>query len=233
MSLLVQVSELRFVTLEGKVILEDVNLRVEQGEFVILVGPPSSGKSLIFKLLCREREPQRGQILVDDRNITRLSPNRLPGLRRRLGIVPQHFKLLHRTVSEALLFKLGSLGFDPNESHEKAQEMLDTLGLQTWSDTYCAELDLTNQRLFSIALAACHDPVLLLIDEPFDGLEDKEAQSVLEGLRKLRERKRPAILAATREKAWALRSGARVVYLWEGRTSEHAPAEQRYEQLSA
>ncbi len=223
MSVLVQVSELRFVTPEGKTILEDVTLRVDHDELVFVVGPPSSGKSLIFKLLCHELEPQRGQILVDDRNITRLHVSRLPNLRRRLGIVPQEFTLPHRTVLDALLFKLRSLGWDADESHTRAQEILDIIKLPM--DLLATELEPAHQKLFALALAASHNPVLLLVDEPFGGLEYKDAQRVLEGLQAVHERKHVAILTATRQRSWALRSGARVIYLWKGRTFEEAPAE--------
>jgi cell division transport system ATP-binding protein len=224
MSVLVQVSELRFVTPEGKTILEDVNLRVDHSEFVILVGPPSSGKSLIFKLLCHELKPQRGQILVDDRNVTRLHSSKLPSFRRRLGIVPQELRPLRRTVLDALLFKLGSLGVDLEEASKRAQEILNIVNMHTACDSIITELDLAQQKLFALALAASHDPVLLLVDEPFGGLEYKSAQRVLGGLQALHERKRVALFVATRERPWALRSGARVVYLWEGRTSDEAPA---------
>lgn len=225
MSILVQVSELQFVTPEGKRILEDVTLRVDHSEFVCVVGPPSSGKSLIFKLLCHELQPQRGQILVDDRNVTRLHPSKLPAFRRRLGIVPQAFTPPQRTVLDALQFKLGSLGFEPDEIAQRIDEVLDTVQLGTLADHLVTELEPAHQKLFALALAASHNPVLLLVDEPFDELEYKDAQKVLEGLKALHARKRVAILAATCQRPWALRSGARVVYLWKGRTVEEAPSE--------
>ncbi len=225
MSLLVQVSELQFVTPEGKRILEDVTLRVNHGELVFLVGPPSSGKSLILRLLSHELRPQRGQILVDDRNVTRLHENKLPAFRRRLGIVPQELILPRRTVRDALAFKLGSLGFSSEDSAALIDEILETVKLRAVADTIVTELDPAQQKLFAIALAACHNPVLLLIDEPFGGLEYKDAQRVLEGIVAVHERKRVAMLVATRERGLAVRSGARVVYLWAGRTIDSAPPE--------
>jgi cell division transport system ATP-binding protein len=223
MSLLVQVSELQFVTPEGKRILEDVTLRVDHGELVFLVGPPSSGKSLILKLLSHELRPQRGQILVDDRNVTRLHENKLPAFRRRLGIVPQELTLPRRTVRDALAFKLGSLGFSSEDSTALIDEILETVKLRAVADTLVTELDPAQQKLFAIALAACHNPVLLLVDEPFGGLEYKDAQRVLEGIAAVHERKRVAMLIATRERGLAVRSGARVVYLWAGRTYTSPP----------
>ncbi len=216
MAALVHVSELRFVTREGKTILEDVTLRVDHGEFVCLVGPPASGKSLILKLLCHEVQPQRGQILVDDRNVTRLHTSKLPAFRRRLGIVPQQLILPKRTVLDALLFKLRSLGMEREESHTRAEEILDILGVP--ADAQVTELDQAQHKLFALALAASHNPVLLLMDEPFDGLAYQDAQRVLDGIKAVHERKHMAVLAVTRQRPWALRSGARVIYLWQGRT---------------
>lgn len=225
MSILVQVSELRFVTPEGKSILEDVTLRVDHSELVFLVGAPSSGKSLILKLLCHELRPQHGQILVDDRNVTRLHPSKLPAFRRRLGIVPQELTLPRRTVVDALAFKLGSLGFAQDEIDALTEEILETVTMRDAADTLVAELDRAQQKIFALALAACHNPVLVLIDEPFGGLEYEDSQRVLGSLQAVHERKRVAMLIATREKKWALRSGARIVYLWAGRTHDEAPQE--------
>ena len=225
MSILVQVSELRFVTPEGKSILEDVTLRVNQSELVFLVGAPSSGKSVILKLLCHELQPQHGQILVDDRNVTRLHPSKLPAFRRRLGIVPQELTLPRRTVLDALAFKLGSLGFEQSAIEALTEEILETVSMRDAADTLVTELDRAQQKVFALALAACHNPVLLLIDEPFSGLEYDDSQRVLESLQAVHERKRVAMLIATRERAWALRSGGRIVYLWAGRTYDEAPIE--------
>ncbi len=226
MSILVQVSELRFVTPEGKSILEDVTLRVHHSELVFLVGAPSSGKSVILKLLCHELQPQHGQILVDDRNVTRLHPSKLPAFRRRLGIVPQELTLPRRTVADALAFKLGSLGFAQDAIDTLTEEILETVGMRDAADTLVTELDRARQKIFALALAACHNPVLILVDEPFGGLEDDDSRRVLERLQAVHERKRVAMLVATRERAWALRSGARLVYLWAGRTYDEAPLTQ-------
>ncbi len=219
--MLVQVSELRFVTPQGHAILEDIHLRVEQGEWVCLVGPPASGKSLLLKLLWGAHAPQRGQILVDDKNITRLKTDRLPALRRRLGIVPQNPQPLQRTVLEGLVFKLRALGFAAHEAEERTEQMLKLLALTQTAEI--SELDAPSQKLFFIALAVCHDPVLLLIDEPFEGLSPAGAQQVLDGLKRLYESKRLAILMATRSQMWAQRSGARIIYLCDGRTQDHPP----------
>ncbi|MCS6903394.1 MAG: ATP-binding cassette domain-containing protein [Candidatus Bipolaricaulota bacterium] len=223
--MLVQVSELRFTTPQGQTVLEDVHLRVEHGEWVCVVGPPSSGKSLLLKLLVRECEPQRGQILVDDKNITRLRRDRLGELRRRLGIVPQAPKPLQRTAFESLIFKLRTLGFSPDESEERAEKILELLQLENGADDdrLIGELDAPEQKLCFLALAVCHDPVLLLFDEPFEGLSEEGAERVLDGLTRLYQSKRLAILMVTRSHSWAQKSQARLVYLYDGRAHDSPP----------
>ncbi len=221
--MIIQVSELRFTTPEGQRVLEDVHLRLDRGELVCIVGETSSGKSLLFKLLSKEVEPQRGQILVDDRNVTRIKPDRLLQLRRRMGIVPQNPKpMTGRTIYEALLLKLRVMGYEASDAERKAVDTLEAITLAGLREMPISDLSPANQKLFQIALAACHEPGILLIDEPFDGLEFKEAQHVVSGLKHFHERKHLAILLATRERSLAQQTGGRIVFLRDG-TIVHAP----------
>lgn len=215
--IVIQVSELKFTTPEGQRVLEDVHLRLDRGELVCIIGETSSGKSLLLKLLSKEIEPQRGQILVDDRNVTRISKEKLLQLRRRMGIVPQHPKLMQgRTLYDALLFKLRVMGYDKSEAERKALDTLEAIKLASLREMPVEDLSPANQRLFHIALAASHEPGLLLIDEPFGELEFKDAQLVAVGIKQFHELKRCAILLATRERAHAQQTGARLVFLQSG-----------------
>ncbi|MCK5247548.1 ATP-binding cassette domain-containing protein, partial [Candidatus Bipolaricaulota bacterium] len=107
---MIQVSELHFSTEDGIKILEDIHLRVDQGELMVILGPAASGKSLLLGLLGAQIPPQRGQILVHGRNVARLGPNKMLTLRRRVGVYPQGFVPLPRTVHENVTFKLRALG---------------------------------------------------------------------------------------------------------------------------
>jgi cell division transport system ATP-binding protein len=217
MSIIIQVSELKYTTEEGQRVFTSVSLSVQRGELVCVVGPASSGKSLLLRLLAREVEPQRGQILVDDRNVTRISKDRLLELRRRLGIMPQDAKPLgERTLYESLLLKLRVMGYDAPDAERKALDALEATQLGGLREMLVPELSPANQKLFHIALAACHGPGILLLDEPFGGLEFQEGLQVLAGLRQLHDLKRPAILLMTRERSLAQQSGGRVVYLQNG-----------------
>ncbi len=215
--IVIQVSELKYTTPEGQRVLEDVHLRLDRGELVCVVGETSSGKSLLLKLLSKEIEPQRGQILVDDRNVTRIRKDRLLELRRRMGIVPQNPKLMQgKSIYEALIFKLRVMGYDKSETERKALDTLEALKLASLREMPVEDLSPANQRLFHVALAACHEPGLLLIDEPFGDLEFKDAQNVVAGLKHFHELKRCAILIVTRERSHAQQTGGRLVLLQNG-----------------
>jgi len=175
---MIQVSELHFVTEDGIKVLEDVHLHVEQGELVYIVGPASSGKSLFLGLLGAHVPPQRGQILVHGRNVVRLSPPKRLELRRRIGFLPQGFVPMARTVHEALLFKLRTLGNYREQAEEKAILALETTGLIRQQGISAAELSNLDRIRLGLALAICDTPWLLLIDEPFEGLDASEAAEV-------------------------------------------------------
>lgn len=214
---MVQVSELSFVTAEGRMILDNVHLSIARGDFVFLVGPAGSGKTTLLKLLCHELTPQRGQILVDDRNITRLSKGKILQLRQRLGIVPQNPKeLTRRTVYGNLIFKLRSLGLSKEEAASKASKTLELVGLTKKRDQSLPELGEPEKRIAYIALAISNDPVLLLCDEPFANLKADDAFAILETLKQIHKRERMTILVATHEAALTKSSGAKIYFLQDG-----------------
>lgn len=172
---MIQVSELHFATDDGIKVLEDIHLHVEQGELLYLLGPAASGKSLLLGLLGGQLPPQRGQILVHGRNVGRLSPQRRLELRRRIGYLPQGFTPLARTVQENLLFKLRCLGNFREQAEEKAILALEATGLIRQQGSLAAELSSLDRVRLGLALAICDDPLLLLVDEPLEGLAAEES----------------------------------------------------------
>jgi ABC-type ATPase involved in cell division len=177
MSVMIQVSELHFSTEDGVKVLEDIHLRVDQGELIMVLGPAACGKSLLLGLLGAQIPPQRGQILVYGRNVARLGANKVLALRRRIGVYPQGFVPLPRTVHENVTFKLLALGNYREQAEEKVLYALDTTGLIRQQGVDALELSSIDRIRLGITLAICHDPLLLLIDEPFEGLaEDEKAE---------------------------------------------------------
>jgi len=175
---MIQVSELHFSTEDGVKVLEDIHLHVEQGELMVILGPAASGKSLLLGLLGTQIPPQRGQILVHGRNVARLGPDKMLTLRRRIGVYPQGFVPLPRTVHENVTFKLRALGNYREQAEEKVLYALETTGLIRQQGVVALELSSIDRIRLGIALALCHDPLLLLIDEPFEGLGEEEKAEV-------------------------------------------------------
>lgn len=199
-------------------VLDDIHLGIERGEFLILTGPAASGKTLLLKLLCHELVPQRGQILIDDRNLMRISQEKLLQLRRRIGVVPQEIHPPPRgTVHHHLVFKLRSLGYPKREALRKAMDALDLMGALKLKDKLIRELAPEELLLCYIALAVSNDPLLLLVDEPFARLEAPRKFNILDALKRLHARQRITMLVTTREAELAERSGARIALLRNGR----------------
>ena len=154
MQVAIQVSELRFSTEEGVLILDDLSFGVPREGFVFVVGPPSSGKTLLLKLILRELPPSGGQILLVGRNVARLSPKKVAQLRRRVGYVPERPPLLEdRTVQGNLLFKLRALGYKGEELEEELSRALELTGLSALADEPAGELPPLERALLALALA--------------------------------------------------------------------------------
>jgi len=175
---MVQVSELHFSTEDGIKVLEDVHLHVERGEMIFLLGPAASGKTLLFGLLGAQIPPQHGQILVHGRNITRLGRDRILDLQRRIGFLPQGFQPLRRSVLENVLFKLRALGDFREQAEEKAMLSLERVGLLKEQSTDATDLASIDRVRLGLALATCNDPLLLLLDDLFAGLDASEQEEI-------------------------------------------------------
>jgi len=227
MSIMIQISELKLCDSEGRVIFEDLSLRLARGEWAFVVGPPGSGKSLLIKLICREILPQRGQILVDGRNIVRLGPEKLRELRRRLGVVLRDMPpLVHRTLLGNLIFKLRVLGFGREDAELRARKSLELVGLEGLAERRPYELCGVEAALFQLALAISHDPILLLLDDPFAGLKPQESERLLRVLEEVHLRGRLSLLVTAGERGLAERAPATILCLRSGRLKKlrHAPS---------
>lgn len=195
MPIMVQISELRHSNAEGKPVFRDLNFRLHRGEWACIFGKSAEAKALLLPLICGELRPDHGQILVDDRNVSRLSPEKRRRLRRRIGIVPHDLEPLHRrTLSGGLTFQLRALGAAKEEAARRAQEVLELVGLNESAERPVRGLDELERRLFRLALALVHDPVLLLLEDPLAGLSPADRVRYLKVLSDIYLRKRLSIL---------------------------------------
>jgi len=197
--------------------LEDITLKIPKGDFAYLTGPSGAGKSTLLKLLYGAEKPNRGQILINGQNITRMLSAKIPLLRRSLGIVFQDFKLLtRRTVFENVAFPLEVQGRKRYEVSKKVYQTLKYVGLEHKLQRHPLELSGGEQQRVAIARALVVDPLVLLADEPTGNLDPEVTLEVME-LFKGANARGSTVLMATHDREIIRRFPRRVIALAGGR----------------
>lgn len=164
----------------GAKALIDVTMRVKKGEFVFLVGPSGAGKSTLTKLLYREEVPNRGQIILNGKNVVRMKPREVPYLRRKIGMVFQDFRLLPRkTVAENVSFALEVIGASNKEIKRAVPAVLSMVGLTEKADVFPEHLSGGEQQRVCVARAIVNNPVLLIADEPTGNLDPETSWELM------------------------------------------------------
>ena len=190
---------LRNVTIyqEEKVILSNINLEVNHGEFIYIIGKTGSGKSSFMKTLYADLPLIEGQASIVNFDLATLKEDDIPYLRRKIGIVFQDFKLLpDRTVNENMLFVLKATGWtDPIEMQNKIDEVLDKVDMKAFASKMPHQLSGGEQQRVAIARALLNDPELILADEPTGNLDPQTSVEVLEVLRKINAAGKTVIMA--------------------------------------
>lgn len=190
---------LRNVTIyqENKVILSNINLEVNHGEFIYIIGKTGSGKSSFMKTLYADLPLTEGQASIVDFDLAALKENNIPYLRRKIGIVFQDFKLLpDRSVNENMLFVLKATGWtDKEEMQVKIDEVLDKVDMKAFASKMPHQLSGGEQQRVAIARALLNDPELILADEPTGNLDPQTSAEVLEVLRKINANGKTVIMA--------------------------------------
>ena len=190
---------LRNVTIyqENKVILANINLEVNNGEFIYIIGKTGSGKSSLMKTLYADLPLTEGQASIVDFDLATLKEDNIPYLRRKIGIVFQDFKLLpDRSVKENMLFVLKATGWtDKNEMELKIDEVLDKVDLKSIANQMPHQLSGGEQQRVAIARALLNDPELILADEPTGNLDPQTSVEVMEVLRKINANGKTVIMA--------------------------------------
>ncbi len=164
----------------GTAALKGISLRIEDGEFVFLVGPSGSGKSTIIKLLTGEITPTEGQIAVNGFSLTNIAERQIPLLRRSVGVIFQDFRLIEKkTVYENLSFAMRAVGASPREIKKRIPYVLELVGLEEKTDRYPNEISGGEQQRVAIARALAKNPKVLLADEPTGALDYKTGKAIL------------------------------------------------------
>ena len=193
--------------------LKDINLTIDKGEFVFVVGSSGAGKSTFLKLMMREEVPSTGSIIVEDKDLTKMKKREIPKFRRKLGIVFQDFQLLSdRTVYKNLDFVLRATDWtEKSEREVRINEVLQEVGMQDKANCYPHELSGGEQQRIAIARALLNHPKLILADEPTGNLDYETGKQIIQLLRSVCE-KNTAVVMVTHNLA-LLRSYPGVVYI--------------------
>ena len=177
---MVRLIDIQEVYDNGTKALKGVSLRIDDGEFVFLVGPSGSGKSTIIKLMTAEIPPTEGRLMVNGYNLNTIRPHQVPYMRRTLGVIFQDFRLIEKkTVWDNLAFAMRAVGASPREIRRRIPYVLELVGLDRKGERKPDELSGGEQQRVAIARALAKNPKILLCDEPTGALDYKTGKSVL------------------------------------------------------
>ncbi len=197
--------------------LDGIDLEIDKGEFVFLVGASGSGKSTFLRLILREIRPTTGQVFVAGKEINRLSNWKVPKLRRQIGTVFQDFRLLpNKTVFENVAFALEVIGRGKDEIKELVPETLDMVGLDGKGHRYPEELSGGEQQRVAIARAFVNRPMVLIADEPTGNLDPATSVGIMKLLDRIN-RTDTTVLMSTHDSSVVDQMRKRVIELSEGR----------------
>lgn len=201
----------------GAPAVSEVNLQIDRGEFIFLVGPSGAGKTTLIKLISREELPTTGQIVFLNSNTTAYKPAELLRHRRRMGLVFQDFRLLKsKTVYENVALALEVTGRPPQEIKERVPAALARVGLAGKEDSFPNELSGGEQQRAGIARAIVREPLVILADEPTGNVDRETARDLMELFETINQGGTTVIIATH---AWDLvdRLKKRVITLENGR----------------
>ncbi len=176
--------------------LLNISIRIRKGEFVFLVGPSGAGKSTLIKLLLKEVQPTEGKIIINNIDVTQLSPRKVPYLRRKIGVVFQDFRLLeNKTVYENVAFAMEIVEAYPKEIRRQVPMVLSMVGLSHKANMYPNQLSGGEQQRVSIARAIVNNPSVLIADEPTGNLDPETAWEIMKLMRQINRRGTTVVMA--------------------------------------
>ncbi|WP_300410008.1 cell division ATP-binding protein FtsE [Lagierella sp.] len=198
------------------VALDHIDLEIEQGEFVFIIGESGAGKSTLLKLMLKEENPTKGYIFMFGEDVTKLRARRIPMLRKEVGVVFQDFRLLeNKTVYGNLQYAMEILGFSRKSIKQRIPELLQIVNLEGRERAFPNELSGGEQQRVSIARALIVDPKLLIADEPTGNLDPITSWEIVEALEEIN-KKGTTVIMITHEKSVVDKLKKRVIHLSKG-----------------
>ena len=218
METIIEAIDLKKTYMLGKVPVEalrGVNLKVEKGDFLAILGPSGSGKSTMLNLIGALDKPTSGLLKIDGVNISKLNENQLADLRRRVGFVFQFFNLIPRfTAKDNVELSMSIAGTNRSERGRKAEALLESVGLKDRKKHKPAELSGGQQQRVAIARALANNPRFLLLDEPTGNIDSKTAHEIIGIIKDLNE-KGVTIIMVTHDQKLASKA-KRTVQMFDG-----------------
>ena len=197
--------------------LYDINLKIDQGEFVYIIGPTGSGKSTLIKLLDGEEVPTKGIVNVVGIDVDRLKHSKVPIYRRNIGVVFQDYRLLpSKTVSENIAYALEVINLDKEQIRRRVRQALNLVGLDDKGNAFPGELSGGQQQRVAIARAIANRPKVLIADEPTGNLDPAMSDEIMNLLEKVNSAYGTTILMVTHDKAIVNRHRKRTIALEHG-----------------
>ncbi|AZV24679.1 ABC transporter [Pseudomonas syringae] len=204
--------------------LQGIDLAIQRGEVFGIIGRSGAGKSSLIRTINRLEQPTSGRVLIDQVDIGEYDEDRLVALRRRIGMIFQHFNLMSaKTVWQNVELPLKVAGVPKEQREKKVRELLELVGLQAKHKAYPAQLSGGQKQRVGIARALVHDPDILLCDEATSALDPETTQSILGLLREINKRLGLTIVLITHEMAVIREICDRVVVLEHGHIVEQGP----------
>ncbi|MET4121649.1 spermidine/putrescine ABC transporter ATP-binding subunit [Bradyrhizobium sp. JR1.5] len=208
----------------GATAVDDVSLSVSPGEFISLLGPSGSGKTTTLMMIAGFEMPDSGQVLLDDKDITRL-----PAHRRELGVIFQNYALFpHMTVAENVAYPLSMRRVAKAELEARVRHVLEQVHLDTLASRYPHQLSGGQQQRVAIARALAFDPPVLLLDEPLGALDKKLRQHLRNEIKTLHKQVGKTMIYVTHDQDEALAMSDRVAVMHEGRIRQVAAPQDIY-----
>lgn len=200
----------------GTKALKDVNLRIDKGEFVFIVGASGAGKSTFLKLIMREEVANAGEVIVNDFKLSKLKRREIPYLRRTMGIVFQDFRLINNmNVFDNVAFAMRVIGASQREVRKRVPYILGLVGLQNKARNYPMELSGGEQQRVGLARALVNNPALIIADEPTGNIDPELSYEIVELLNEIT-RRGTTVLMVTHERDLVRMFNRRVIEIREG-----------------
>jgi len=216
---IVEAVDLKKTYVLGKVpvnALRGVNLKVESGDFLAVLGPSGSGKSTLLNLIGALDKPTEGKMLIESIDVSTLNDSQLADLRRRIGFVFQFFNLIPRfTARENVELSMAIAGLSKADRRKRAEDLLGTVGLKERVNHKPAELSGGEQQRVAIARALTNNPKFLLMDEPTGNIDSKAASEIISLIKRLNEEKGVTVIMVTHDQRLASQS-KKIVQMFDG-----------------